>query len=264
MQAITTESVTTDQRRVASNVATLDDNWKSIFRLGGAAALTTVFVGLAEIFITMLPGGERVPSGSADIVRWFTMFQNNWFLGLRNLGLLNIVFNILAIPFFLALYGAHRRVNESYAALAVIVSFIANAVFFATNRAFPMLALSNQYAAATTEAQRSVLAAGAAMLAVGESHTPGTFFVFFLAEVAGILIGLVVLQGNIFGKFAAWAGILGSTFLLAFEVCSDFIPALFDAALVIALCGGLLTMVWDILAARTLFRLGRPAAATIH
>jgi hypothetical protein len=73
-----------------------------------------------------------------------------------------------------------------------------------------------------------------------------------------------VLQGNIFGKFAAWAGILGSTFLLAFEVCSDFIPALFDAALVLALCGGLLTMVWDILAARTLFRLGRPAAATIH
>jgi hypothetical protein len=233
-----------------------DSNWKSLYKVGGAAALMAVLVGLSEIIITFLPGGG-VSSGIVTVIDWFTLFQNNWFLGLRNLGLLNIFLTALAIPIFFALYAAHRRVNQAYAALAMIIAFIGVAVFFATNRAFPMLELSRQYATATTGAQRSILvAAGQAMLSVGQSHTPGTFIGFFLTEVAAIVISIVMLRSQVFSKASAYAGILGFGLLLIFEVCSSFVPAL-DVAIIFAMGGGLLSMAWYILIARRLFQLGQ-------
>ena len=173
-------------------------NWKSLYTLGGLAALATVLVGVVEIIITFLPGGN---TASDTVFDWFALFQNNWFMGLRNLGLLNIFFTGLGIPTFIALYGAHRRDSQIFAALAMIVAFIGVAVFYATNRAFAMLDLSNQYALATSAAQKEILAAaGQAMLSVGKSGTPGTFLAFFLSKYAGILISIVMLRNKILAK----------------------------------------------------------------
>lgn len=238
-----------------SSTETADSPWKGLYKVGGAAALTAVLVGLIEILITFLPGGN---TPSETVIDWFTLFQNNWFLGLRNLGLLNIVVTALGIPFFFTLYAAHRRTNNAYAALAMIIAFIGAAIFFATNRAFPMLELSGQYAAATTDAQRSVLAAaGQAMLSVGKSHTPGTFLGFFFSEVAGMVFSVVMLRGKVFGKTTAYLGILGFALLIIFEICSSFVPALSGVVMMIAMGGGLLSMTWYILVARRLFQLGQ-------
>ena len=242
-----------------TDAETTDSNWKSLYKVGGAAALIAVLVGLIEIIITFLPGGG-MSSGTVTVIDWFTLFQNNWFLGLRNLGLLNIVLTALEIPIFFALYAVHWRANKAYAALAMIISFVGVAVFFATNRAFPMLELSGQYAVATTDAQRSMLAAaGQAMLSVGNSHTPGTFMGFLLSEFAGIVISIVMLRSKVFSKATAYAGILGFGLLLIFEVCSSFVPA-FDLAIIFAMGGGLLSMAWYILVARRLFQLGLGAS----
>lgn len=180
-------------------------------------------------------------------------------MGLRNLGLLNIILNTLAILTFFALYAAHRNdMHRPYAALAMIISFLGIGVFYATNRAFPMLDLSNQYAVATSEAQRAMLeAAGQSMLSVGQSHTPGTFLGFFLSEVAGIVISIVMLQSGIFSRVSAYAGILGFGILLVFEIFSSFISGLNSVAMMLAIFGGLLSMAWYILIARRLFQLGQ-------
>ena len=229
-------------------------NWKSLYKLGGAAALLIVLTALVEIIITILPGGYTT---SETVIDWFTLLQDNWFLGLRNLGLLNIVMTALGIPMFFALYTAHRKVNQTNAAVAMIVSFIGVAVFYATNRAFPMLDLSSRYAAATTEAQRTILeAAGQAMLSVGQSHTPGTFLAFFLSEIAGIMMAMVMLRGKVFSRAAAYAGILGFGLLFVFEILSSFVPSVQDAALILAMGGGLSSMAWYILIARRFFQLG--------
>ena len=238
-----------------TNTETTNPAWKTLYRIGGMAALGTVLVGLVEIGITFLPGGNTPYKTVFD---WFTLFQNNWFMGLRNLGLLNIFFYALDIPIFFALYGAHRKANQTLAALAMIVSFIGVAVFYATNRAFAMLDISNQYALATTEAQRSILAAaGQAMLSVGQSHTPGTFIAFFLSEFASLLISVVMLRDKLFSKANAYVGFLCFTFLLIFEVCTSFVPALQGVAMILAMLGGILSLVWEILVALKLFRLGQ-------
>lgn len=238
-----------------SIVTNEDSKWKSIYKIGAAAALGTVLVGTLEILITFLPGGNTTQETVLD---WFMLLQDNWFLGLRNLGLINIILNTLAILIYFALYAAHRN-NEiqPYAALAMIISFIGIVVFFATNRAFPMLDLSRQYTIASTDSQRAALEAAAqSMLSVGQSHSPGTFLAFSLIETAGIMMSVVMLHGGVFTKINAWMGILGFSALLVFEMISSFVTGVSLAAMGLAIFAGLLTMVWDILTARRLFQLG--------
>ena len=140
----------------------------------------------------------------------------------------------------------------------MLTAFLGVAVFYATNRAFPMLALSKQYAAATTDLQRSILeAAGQSMLAVGQSHTPGTFLAFLLIEAAAVGISVVMLRSKIFSKVNAYAGIIGFGILLIFEFVSSFVSGLTPVSMLLSILGGLTSMVWYILIGIRLFQLGR-------
>lgn len=227
--------------------------WASLYKLGAITSLLILCTALIEILITFLPGGY---ASAETVVDWFNLLQDNWFLGLRNLGLLNIVMTAFSIPMFFALCLAHWKINPKYSALALIISFIGIAVFYATNRAFAMLDLSNQYAIANTVVQRMVLeAAGQALLAVGQSHTPGTFIGFCLSEVGGILISFVMLRGGIFSKLNGWAGILGFGMLWVYEICQSFIPGSSSFALTFAMIGGLLNLLWYGLIAQRLLKI---------
>jgi hypothetical protein len=203
-----------------------------------------------------------VPAGtSADTVTvldWFALFQTDRFMALRNLGLLNMFFNALAIPGYLGFYAALRKENHAYAALAMATAFVGVAIFFGTNRALPMLDLSNRYSTSTTDAQRaSLVAAGQAMLSVGGSHTPGTFVAFFLADLAGIMMSASMLRSKAFGRASAYLGMLGFALLLVFEILASFVWALDSVAIALAMLGGLLSTVWYVSSGLRLLRLGR-------
>ena len=243
-----------------SHTTNKNRRWNIIYKIGGAAALSAVLVGLVEMAITFLPGGNTVQETVAD---WFTLFQNNGFMGLRDLGLLNIFLTFLLVPIYFALYATFRDdPDQPYAALATITALLGAVVFLATNRAFPMLALSQQYAAATSETQRAVLeAAGQSMLSVGQSHTPGTFLGFLLTETAGIAISLVMLRSNLFNKATAYAGICGFGFLLVYECVGSFATGLTPLTLIVVMLGGLSSMAWYILIARRLFQLSQSPVA---
>lgn len=229
-----------------------------VYKTGAVAAVIAVLVAVLEIVITFLPVGTSVET--VTVYDWFALFEASWFMGLRNLGLINIIIQAMAIPTFFSLYAAHRRTQPAAAALAVLVAWIGVAVFFATNRAFPMLALSREYAAASTNAQRIVAAAaGQAMLSVGQSHTQGTFFGFALSEIGGIMISIVMLRAAVFSKPAAWAGLLGFGALFPFEIVASFQIIPFESTIPLAMIGGLFSMAWYILIARRLWELGRNA-----
>jgi hypothetical protein len=229
--------------------------WRGMFRLGGITALLTVIVMISEIVITFLPGGARVATENVTVADWFRLFHVSWFLGLRNLGLINMIAATMLVPTSLALYGALRRELEPWAALALLLSIIGTTVYLAGNTGFAMLSLSRQYAAATTDTQRVALeASGRAMLAIGESHTPGTFVAFLFIEAGGTFMSILMLNHRSFGRAAGLTGILGNGLLLIFEFVSDFVPALFGVSIFIAAAGGLLSMAWYMFAARGLFR----------
>jgi hypothetical protein len=243
-----------------TNPISVETSWKSLYKVAGISALLAVLVALTDICLTFLPAGAEQP-GTMTAVDWFELFRQNWFFGLRNLGLFpNILTLSLLIPVFLALYGVHRHVNPAYAVLAVMLSLIGTAIYLSNNAAFPMLALSGKYAA-TTEAEKSLLAAaGEAILAHGEDFTPGAFAGFLFGEIAIVTISLVMLRGRIFGKAAAYAGILGGLLLTIFTIWSTFVPVLFQVSMLLAMLGGISSIVWYILTARTLFRLSKPAS----
>jgi len=231
---------------------TVDFAWKSLFRVGGAGALiVAVLLSIEIVVFTAYP----LPS---TVVGYFTLFQSNRLIGLLDLYLLEIPAYALFVPMFLALYAALRRTNESYMALAAILAIIGTAVFLATNNPFSMLSLSDQYAAATTDAERSMLlAAGQAMLASTSQRAVGGFNMgFLLVSVAGLIVSAIMLRSNIFSKVTAYVGILANGLSLADYFRLAFVPAAGLLILFLAIGSGLLLVVWYILIARRLLQLG--------
>jgi hypothetical protein len=238
------------------NVDAIASSSKSLYKIAGIAVLISVLLILLDIVTTII-SEEAIQFGAFTSTDWFTIYQNNWFSGLRNLGFLNILEMTLAVPMFFAVYTAHKDGSKTYTALAMILSFIGLAIYISNNAAVPMFVLSNKYAAATTETQRFMLAAaGEALLAKGEDFSPGAFMGFFLGEIANLTLAFIMLRGRIFGKVTAYAGIIGISFLTVYTVWVTFIPALQGAAMILAMIGGPLATVWSILIARRLFQLG--------
>lgn len=234
--------------------------WNRFYRLGATAAFLTVLVMVSEILITFLPGGGRVAPEEVTVLKWFDLFRGSWFLGLRNLGLINMIVTILLIPTVIALFGALRVPREAWAGMALILSVMGAGVYLAGNTGLPMLTLSRQYAAATTEVERAAIeAAGRAMLALGESHTPGTFVAFLLLQCGALVNSALMLRSAHFGRWTAVTGLLGGALLLVFEIVSDFVQALFAISVFIAMAGGISSLIWYVLVGRDLLRLGRAA-----
>jgi hypothetical protein len=228
-----------------NNVAdaeTANSRWNWLYKVGGAAALIiAVFIPIQIIVFVAWPPPSTV-------IDYFTLFQNNRLLGLLDLDLLLIADTALFIPVFLALYVALRRVNESFVAIATALGFFGIAAYFASNTAFNMLFLSDQYAAATTDAQRSILlAAGQAMLAIYQ----GTAFHvnYILGAVALLMISVVMLRSTIFSKVTAYTGILAN--VIAFGL---YVPTI---GILLSIVSVVFLEIWYILIARRLFHLGR-------
>jgi len=234
------------------DTATPESGWKSLSQVGGATVLIVFLIPLAEIAISYLPGVEHATQGTVTVVDWFTLFQTHSFLGLRNLGFLNLIAIVLLAPTVLAIYSAIRQDNEAYAAFGTILFFVGMAVYLASSRAFPMLALSGQYASATTDAQRSLLvAAGQTMLAEGQIRVGVP-----LVEFACLVISVVMLQGKVFSKVTAYAGILGNVLLMVVEIILST-RGLTNAGMAIAVGAGLSMMTWYFLVGRRLLQMGR-------
>jgi hypothetical protein len=220
-----------------------DTDWRPLYRVAGfAALLTAVLIPLQIIVFIAWP-----PPLEGPVTDWFRLFQDNWLLGLLSLDLLLLVDYVLLVPIVLALYVALRRVSESWMAVATALYFVAIAAYFASNTAFEMLSLSDQYAAATTDAQRAMYrVAGQTMLATFE----GTAFQvsYVLASVAGIIIGAVMLRSDVFSRVSAYALILGDVIGLGL-----YIPTI---GIFLSVISVPVLWVWYLLIARKLIQLG--------
>jgi hypothetical protein len=247
--------------KMSSQTETSDSNWQSLYQFAGMAALLVVFVALLDIGLAILGGAARENS-TITTLEWFTLFQTKPFSAFSNLGLMNIIYQIAAIPLYLALCHLHRQGSQAYAALAFIFFCIGAAVYFSTNTVFSVFALSRQYALAVTESQKTaLLAAGDAALAQGADLTPGVFLGFFISELAGIGMALVLLKDGIFSKLTAWLGIFAMACMLVFNSLAAFVPASYNLAMMFASLGGPLSMAYYIMLARRLFQLGKAQGA---
>jgi hypothetical protein len=231
------------QRNDVSVTETTESRWNWLYKVGGAAALiSAIFIPIQVIVFLTWP-----PPLEGTISDWFALFQQNKLAGLIDLDLLLVGDNILLIPILLALYVVLRRANESVMALATALGLVALVLFIASNPAFQMLSLSEQYAAATGDSQRSaLLAAGQVMIATWQGTAFQTAYV--LGSVSGIAIGVVMLRSG-FGKVTGTMGILANAVGLGL-----YVPTI---GVFIAVFSVVFLEVWYILVARRLFQPGR-------
>jgi hypothetical protein len=220
-------------------------SWSPLYRAAGVAALITAVLVPVQLAVFM---AYPFPD---TVVGWFQLLQDNPLAGLVNLDLLLVVDNVLLVVIALALYVALRPASPSVTTTATGLWLLAIAMFIAANPALEMLALSNQFAAATTEAQRSAaVAAGQALMAGWE----GTAFQvgYVLGQLAGIVIGLVMLKSHRFGRAIPWTLIVGN--LVGFGL---YLPTV---GVAISAFSGLVLWAWYLLIARKLLRLAGPVA----
>jgi hypothetical protein len=247
-----------------------ETRWHGLLRVGGWAAL------IAAVLFRRNMGAElSLLSGLIDAVPavaphtaldWFTLLQNNRLVGLIMLGLFDIINHTLVGLIFLGVYAALRRVNRSTMTVASSLAFVGAGVYFASNQAFSMLALSHQYAAATTEARRSMfLVAGEALLAIDNPGTiyqgTGIYMSLLLVLLAGLITSIVMLRSSVFGKATAYIGITANVIGLIYCVAIILAPLAFPPMIyaIPASAWAPFRVIWYILIAWRLFQLVRSA-----
>jgi hypothetical protein len=227
------------------DAAQAGSSWRTLYRAAGVAALiTAVLIPIQIAVFIAYPFPDTVAG-------WFRLLHDNPLAGLVDLDLLLVVDNVLLVVIALAVYVALRQASPSVTTMATGLWLLAIVLVIAANPAVQMLSLSDQFAAATTEAQRSgALAAGQALLAGWE----GTAFQvgYVVGQLAGIMLGMVMLRGNLFGRAVPVTLILGNVVGFGY-----YLPAV---GLAVSACSGVVLWAWYVLVARRFFWLGRSPA----
>lgn len=233
---------------------TSDSAYSGLYRLGGGAALLVAILTVAEIITFMFfPQPDTVHG-------WFMLFQTRPIVGLLDFWGLEVPMYAMFVLVFLALFVMLRKSNQSWMTIAFCFALLGIGVFFATNNPFSMLSLSRRFAAATTEADRSViLAAGEALLANTNQRAVGGFNIaLFQVNVAGLIVSAVMRKAPTFRRGTAHLGLLAFGCSLADYLRQAFTSSPIIALLVI-LAGAILIVVWFAMVGRRLLQLGRRA-----
>lgn len=228
--------------------ASKDSAWRSLYAIGAACA------ALMVLLLPLAAAGFAVAPSPSDAKTVFATFERSALLGLVSLDLVYMLEIVLAGIVLLAIAVALRRVNPALVVLATFLDVTATALYFASNPAFEMLALSQRYASAAADVDRTIfVAAGEAVLA---GHTGTAYSVsYVLAGAAGLTLAIAMRRGEVFGKNVAYLGIVMGVLALVPPTAG---PVGYYAAFVYVLP----FVVWAPLVARRLFQLARSPRAT--
>ncbi len=233
------------------DAAPADSAWKGVCLIGGVAVLIQVACVLITMTVVFTLGGEP---GTPD--EYFTQLQSNRLMGLLRLDFPTIISMALYYLTFFGLYGALKRADGAYAALATALAFVGLTLWLATHSAFSMIHLGDRYAAAATDAQRSqLLAAGEAIIASDMWHSTGALIGGIFVQSAAVMISVLMLRSNIFSNATAYVGILGNGLDLMHIIINIIVPG--NPANILMAVAGPLYLIWFILIGRRLLQLGR-------
>ncbi len=223
---------------------TTEHDWKPLYKVGGFALVAMAGIILIQMFVFM----TAPPPYKGSALDWFELFQSNPLIGLVNFEVLMVVYVILFLLPTLALSVLHREASPAFAAIYLALSLVGVISFIVARPAFEMLSISNGYAAAETNAQRIVFqSAGETLLAT--FHGMAFQVSYVLGSLSGLIISLVMLRANLFGRTTAYLRIASS-------IC-DFGLYIPVVGLYISLFSVFFLLAWNILVARRLFQLAR-------
>jgi hypothetical protein len=214
-------------------------DWSALYKVGALSAAAIVLIYFIEMAVMLIFG---LPPESAQ--GWFEALQKSRLIGLVQTFALDIPAEMLHVVLLVALFFLLRQARKltPLLVLAGVFALVGFAVYFASNITFSMLFLSDQFASALSEAQRSqLLTSGQTLLAVYNGSGP--FVAFFLLAVSGILVSIAMGRSQVFARWVAIVGIVGYTLELGLPPSIDPVWFLQVDPILIGL-GGVLLILW--------------------
>jgi hypothetical protein len=238
---------------------TSESSWKSLYKIGGVAALiaTALFVGDIVILVT---GNAMLGSANS----WFTLMQNDRVAGLLQLFFTDLLGVALMYPIFFALYAALKRSNEVYAAFATGLACLGIAIVLATNINYSLLYFNEQYAVANAAQRSQIVTAGESFVAMLNGTGPLMGGVFI--EGAFVIVSIIMLRSSAFSKRIAYLGLVVHGLDVVRSLAVLVLAPIFGMALastigaLLLTIGGTLQLIWYPLVGRRLIQLGRGTA----
>ena len=220
----------------------VDTTWREFYRVAAVSAFLVVILNIAAIALDF--AAPPPISGGAATLEFIASHKASYIIEQQ----LWLAPGVFALVVFMALYLALQYVNRSWAALGALIGGAAWALTLAiptTSRgAPPLVYLSDQYVAASSEAQRVTLASAAEAL-IAQNNTPT--LVGVLTTVGMLIISLAMLKG-VFPKSVAYIGIVGGVVGVLSEALRFVLPNLYAVY-------GLLLLIWFIALGWALYRL---------
>jgi hypothetical protein len=229
-------------------------NWNKLYKISAISALLQLVIVIIYFFVIAVFGGKP-----DTVEEYLTLLHHDPLAGILRGDIFNLLIVALYLGLFPGVYLALRQVNPIGAAFSTLLTFIAVTLCFASNSDFSMLHLSNQYAIATSEVQKSqLLAAGEAIIAVDMWNSSGAYVSGLFLQGAGVLVSVIMLRNKDFSKVTAVAGILGNGFDLAQHILHPFSPLISETVLMVA---GPFYLIWFPMLVRDFSRLYKSGLA---
>ncbi len=209
----------------------------NLHKFSAFAALIIVILLIGEIIVySIYPRLQTT-------VEVFELFNSNSLAGLFTFDLLGIISYFFFIPYILSLFFLLRQTNESLMIIGTLLFFIGITVFFSTNTTLSMLSLSNQYAIAKSEEEKSILiAAGQTMITL---FNVNSFLVsYVIVSLSFFIISIVMYNSNIFGRIASFTGILAGLSGIIAEIIENIFISLLTVAIAFYFSAILFLIIW--------------------
>jgi hypothetical protein len=223
---------------------------QTLCKIGGIAAILFLIYSMITMVILTVFGVQP-----ATALECFTMLQTSRMIGLLRMDLLTAICMPLYFLIFLGIFIALKGNNRAYLVIALICVFVGVTLFMATPSVLSMMALSDKYARATTEVEKSqLIAAGEAILSADMFHGTGAMIGRFLVQVGALLFSIEMLGGKAFNKSAGYIGIAAHGLDLVHLIFMLIIPTAGDILMAIA---GTLYLLWFPMVGVRLIQIGK-------
>jgi hypothetical protein len=223
----------------------VDMRWKDLYKIGGISCFIVSFLILLSIVAYFIWPYKAIDSSVSEI---FNTINENVLIGLITLDLIMMIIMIINVIPTLAIYLSVKKINESFALIAVVLGLIGVAAVITARPLTEMAVLSNLYNEATNEASKeSLLSAGEGFRVMFDGTAWMVQTVLFM--IYGLIISFLMLKSKIYGKPVAIIGIVISVVGLFF-----FIPTV---GLVLLFINTIGSIIWNILVGKSLIKIGQ-------
>ena len=219
-----------------------DPDWKRLYRMAAVSVLLYIVLGIAIPPLMIVTIQYDAELNGIELLN-FIAENRTWWIVIQGLVMGTAV---LLIVMFAALYPALKHLEKNVLAIGVVMGISSQILYLAY---FPVVNglqyMSDQYVAASSEAQRQALAAGAeALVAQNNAYGPSE-------AVMALAIGLISIV-MFKGVFPRWVAVLG---LLALPAA--LIGGLLKSTLgIVYLWWWAIAVVWFVAVGFKFFRLG--------